>query len=149
MVSAGQKLAAVGCLTVAITWVTAGAASSRLATVAPCGPDRFVPDRPGSDGPIQAFFQGRSYAPGEVARLVVERAPSDTTAQIFHADAGPAPPRGGGVMSGLPVSSSFRVHGGIVDVRVGGWESGLYFARLQSGRAVGYAPVIVRARKPG
>jgi hypothetical protein len=52
-------------------------------------------------------------------------------------------------MSGVAVGPPIAVRGASVDVRIGKWRSGLYFARIRARHSAGYAPVIVRAAVPG
>ncbi len=54
-------------------------------------------------------------------------------------------------MEGVEVGDPIRVVGvhRSVRIRVGAWESGLYFARMTSGRKVGFAPFIVRPGRLG
>lgn len=111
---------------------------------APCGPKHFVRD-PGPIDPIQAYFSRRSYAPGQLARLNVVSAPKGTTLRIFHADVRRPPSRRPDAMTGVPLGARLEVGSGRVDIRIGDWESGLYFARLVARDRLGYAPVIVRA----
>jgi len=116
---------------------------------APCGPGHFGRDRRGAPDPIQAYFSRRSYAPGQLARLNVARAPVGTTLRIFHADVHRLPSKRPDVMTGVPLGAPLNVRGSRVGVRIGSWESGLYFARLAARGGVGYAPFIVRAAVAG
>ena len=54
-------------------------------------------------------------------------------------------------MAGQPMTATRKVEGaGVVRVRIARqWPSGLYFARLQQGSLIGYAPFVVRAATPG
>jgi hypothetical protein len=144
-------------LLVAAVAVAAASASGRATTQAqaaaaftPCGPHRFVRDRPEPKRWLRAFFVRRSYAPGESAQLVVaRRSPTPMTVQIFHADAGPAPPKTADLMTGVAVTRPSAVRSGTVIVRIGRWQSGLYYARLSALGWLGFAPLIVRAAVPG
>jgi murein DD-endopeptidase MepM/ murein hydrolase activator NlpD len=55
------------------------------------------------------------------------------------------------VMLGSAVSAPTRVPAGLqtVDVDLGDWPSGLYFARVVAGSRIGYAPFVVRPRRLG
>lgn len=129
---------------------TGGEATSGLGQAfAPCGPHHFVADRGRPPDAIEAYFTRRSYAPGEFARLNVIRARDRTTVRIFRAFAGRPPSRRANVMTGMSVGVPLAVRGSRVEIRIGTWKSGLYFARLVSRGGVGYAPFIVRAAVAG
>jgi len=129
---------------------TGGEATSGLGQAfAPCGPHHFVADRGRPPDAIEAYFTRRSYAPGEFARLNVIRARDRTTVRIFRAFAGRPPSRRPNVMTGMSVGVPLAVRGSRVEIRIGTWKSGLYFARLVSRGGVGYAPFIVRAAVAG
>ena len=134
----------------AVTVSSGGGAAFRVGrALAPCGPRHFVPDQRGPPDPIEAYFTRRSYAPGELARLHVVRAPVGTRLGIFRAFVRRRPSRHANAMTGVPVGRSLKVRGSRVEVRIGNWESGLYFARLVARGGVGYAPFIVRAAVAG
>ena len=106
-------------------------------------------DRLGRPDPIQAYFERRSYAPAESARLRVVRAPQGTTVQIFHADVRREPTKRADAMAGMPVSGVVRIGRGDTALEIGDWPSGLYFARLSVRGGVAYAPFIVRVAASG
>jgi hypothetical protein len=92
-------------------------------------------------------FAARSYPPGAVAELRVWN-PTDLTVQFFRA--GRRSLRDD-TMRGDSVTRPVR-HGrrDVLELEVRDWRSGLYYARLRArdGR-VGFAPLIVRPRRPG
>jgi hypothetical protein len=102
-----------------------------------------VTDAPG----IHAVFAHASSAPGTVAELRVWN-PAETTVQVFRA--GRRSTRDD-TMRGDAVTRPVRhPRRRVLRVAVGDWPSGLYYARLRAadGR-VGFAPLIVRPRRPG
>ena len=94
---------------------------------------------------VEAAFRRESYAPGDVAKLVVRDEPARVRIQLFRVGSERVRTRGNNEMQGVPVTSEREVAGGVVSVVVGDWPSGLYFARLEAadGR-VGFAPFVVR-----
>jgi N,N-dimethylformamidase beta subunit-like, C-terminal len=98
---------------------------------------------------VTASFAARSYAPGQTAQLTV-RTSGAFRYQIFHAGAEARRARSDDLMAGVPVTASVRASGpGNVSVRVGNWPSGLYFARMQQGSLIGFAPFVVRPKVLG
>jgi hypothetical protein len=93
----------------------------------------------------EAAFERRSYAPGELARLVVWRG-RPTRVRVYRVGGA----RGRQALAGEPVTDDLAVHGTRIGIRVGDWPSGLYDARL-SGAAggVGHATFVVRPRRLG
>jgi hypothetical protein len=114
---------------------TAGAAPSRPA---------LVPD-------LSAVFVSTSYAPGQLAQLRVLGRVRRLRLQILRAGAERAWSSVGRPW-GPPTNYRFR-RGSVntIRVRLGAWPSGVYFARLTApgGRAVAFAPFILRASVPG
>lgn len=103
---------------------------------------------------VDAVFLADSYAPGSVATLEIWSRAPNVTIQVLHS--GPETQRtvGRSTMVGISMGPP-RILGAVaahekVRVRVGRWESGLYFARLRSsdGR-IGFAPFVVRPARPG
>jgi hypothetical protein len=102
---------------------------------------------------IEAAFRRESYAPGSTASLVVQDRESRLGLQVFRVGPEPTSTIGNTTMDGLPVTKEREVDrsaGGVLDVWVGAWPSGLYFARLvaDDGR-VGFAPFVVRPESVG
>jgi hypothetical protein len=103
---------------------------------------------------IEAAFRQESYAPGSTASLLVHNRASRLTLQVFHVGPERTSTIGDTTMNGVPVTRK-RVVGQsagrrLLQVRVAGWPSGLYFARLvaDDGR-VGFAPFVVRPPSVG
>ena len=111
-----------------------------------------------TDGPsaIRAAFAARSYEPGAGARLVVTARARRLAVRIFHVGPEEEWTRRNDELKGVPITATRTLRwapGGAtrgVAVRVRGWPSGLYFARLAApdGR-VGFAPFVVRPRRLG
>jgi hypothetical protein len=106
---------------------------------------------------VEAAFDERSYAPGQRARLTVEAAADTLTLEILRS--GPELENTDrndelkGVAVTEPVTHAWQAHRhrpGSIELAVGDWPSGLYFARLtaDSGR-VGFAPFVVRPETLG
>ena len=114
---------------------------SPTAGAAPTGWVLFLP-------PITAAFEQQSYWAGQVAVLRVYTRTPTLTLTIGRADS--ATPQDN-LMSGRTVEGPIAVKpDALLDVHVGKWPSGVYFARLDSadGRA-GFAPFILRPRRFG
>ena len=103
---------------------------------------------------IEAAFELEGYRPGEHARLAIENATRSLTVQILRS----GPERTATLtdieMNGVPVTQRRQIGGRqgrrTVDVRVGRWPSGLYFARLEaSDGRLGFAPFVVAPRRIG
>ena len=103
---------------------------------------------------VEAAFTRESYAPGATARLVISNAGRRIRLQILRSGPERVVTRSDVTMNGIPVSPrrSIGASSGrrTVDVRIGEWPSGLYFARLRAadGR-VGFAPFVVAPRRLG
>ena len=103
---------------------------------------------------IEAAFRRESYAPGGTASLVVHNRASQLTLQVFRVGPERTSTIGNTTMNGVPVTKKGVVGRSagrrVLQVRVGGWPSGLYFARLVAadGR-VGFAPFVVRPKRVG
>jgi len=103
---------------------------------------------------VEAAFPLESYGPGHVARLVITDTARSVSIQIRHVGPEEGVVRGNDVMTGVPVTGK-RLIGRvlrrrIVDVRLGNWPSGVYFAELTAPRGrVGYAPFVLRPRRLG
>jgi hypothetical protein len=103
---------------------------------------------------ITAFFPNQSYRPGTVADLqITDRAPG-VSLQVLRAGTLANRITANDVMTGTPVTplrSIGSVDGDrIVSLHIGAdWPSGLYFARLTSGKRIGYATFVLRPRRLG
>src|SRR3954471_9018759 len=143
--------------------VLAAVAAVAAAGLAPSGssPPRFDPPeglapgirdstRPG----ITAHFPHDSYRAGDLATLIVSSRATGVRLQGFHVGPERKYTRARDEMSGVPAGSEQRLGsvapGLVVPVRVGAWQSGVYFARL-SGRGghTGYAPFVIRPARLG
>lgn len=139
-------------LTTAVTSALVGGSSRSAVDVALEGAD---PEPAGRAVPaIEAAFELEGYRPGDRATLAIENPTRNLTIQIFRAGPEHVPTRTNLDMEGVRVTSMRRIGGGrhrqSVEVAVGHWTSGLYFARLEAldGR-VGFAPFVVGPRKAG
>ena len=103
---------------------------------------------------IEAAFRRESYAPGGTASLVVPAGASQLTLQVFRVGPERTSTLGNISMNGVPVTRERAVGSSaghrVLQVWVGRWPSGLYFARLVAvdGR-VGFAPFVVRPKRLG
>jgi N,N-dimethylformamidase beta subunit-like protein len=102
---------------------------------------------------LTAYFERESYAPGASALLVVTDTARGITLRMFRAGGENRPTLPRDVMLGTPVDRPVAigsVHGRrVVSVRIGDWPSGVYFARLVSGKRVGYATFVLRPARLG
>ena len=103
---------------------------------------------------VQAAFARESYRPGQRARLVVRHHSPELTMQVLESGPEQEPTTSAMVMNGLPVSrerSLGRISGRrVVSLRIGHWESGLYFVRLRAADGtLGFAPFVVAPRHIG
>jgi len=95
----------------------------------------------------ECAFERRSYAPGEIAVLVVWSG-AGTTVGIERV--GHTASRKGDPLAGGRVASVARVGSGRrVRLQIGDWPSGLYVARLRGPGGEGLAPFVVRPRRLG
>jgi hypothetical protein len=111
------------------------------------------PANPGEDRrAVVAVFAAASYAPGTTARLRIWSPERRLDVQLFRAGLGPSRTRRDDELLGRALGPARRctVRNGSVEIAIGSWPSGLYFARLTApdGR-VGFAPFVVRPRVPG
>jgi len=98
--------------------------------------------------PIEAAFQRQSYWAGQIAALrVYTRTP---TLDLTIARADSVTPQDN-LMAGRTIEGPIPVKPrALLDVRIGSWPSGLYFARLDAaGGRAGFAPFVVRPRRFG
>jgi hypothetical protein len=100
---------------------------------------------------VTAGFTAKSYAPGARASLRITTDATSFRLQFFQA--GPEPePTTGNEMEGLPVSapqlydwSAYRSAPATLELNIGDWGNGVYFAKLTaSDGRVGFAPFVVR-----
>jgi hypothetical protein len=102
---------------------------------------------------LTAFFESESYAPGATGRMVVDDTARSVSIQVFRAGGENRPTVPNDVMLGTAVGPKRPIGavrpGRLVSVRMGDWESGVYFVRLTSGARVGYATFVLRPRRLG
>ena len=106
---------------------------------------------------VAAAFAERSYAPGAHAELVLWSAEREVRVQVFRAglERAGARARRADELRGAPVTEPRRVRwsrarrGARIRLPLGIWPSGLYFARVTSGRRVGFAPFVLRPEQLG
>jgi N,N-dimethylformamidase beta subunit-like, C-terminal len=103
---------------------------------------------------VEAAFPSESYAPGASASLVLFSNARGVTVRIFNTGPEHARTVGNSQMQGVPVTGTEPIgtvrKGSAVQIRVGNWTSGLYFARLTaSDGRIGFAPFIVRPHRLG
>jgi hypothetical protein len=103
---------------------------------------------------VEAAFPLESYGPGSTARLSITDSAARVSIQIMHAGPESKIVRANDEMAGVPVTKTHaigRVSGRrIVDVHLGNWPSGVYFAELTApGGRVGYAPFVLRPKHLG
>lgn len=139
-----QHRRAVGVM-VTVALAVSAATASAPATVTPLRRD-VAPA-------VEAAFLQESYAPGDTAKLVIFNRARELRLQIFRSGPERVPTRSDGTMNGVPLTRERAIGAsdrGFVEVRVGRWLSGLYFARLRAkGDRVGFAPFVVRPRRLG
>jgi hypothetical protein len=96
---------------------------------------------------VQAAFDERSYAPGQTAALRLRGRATSLVVRFFQAGAGHDGP-----LQGSPVGSPQTVPnaGAQLDLRIGLWPSGFYYAQVTTpGRGDWYAPFVVRPQHLG
>jgi hypothetical protein len=110
--------------------------------------------RPTNRPTVEAAFPRESYSPGNVARLVFWTRGAQVSLQVFRAGTEETGIRPQDAMFGTAVTSARRIGtvapGRTIQIRIGEWPSGLYFAKLVAqGGKVGYAPFVLRPRALG
>ena len=99
---------------------------------------------------LEAAFAHDSYRPGERARLGVWGRPPRVSIRIFRTGPETERTRGNDEMRGVPVGPEAEYTGARrLTIRIGGWASGMYFARLRAGRQVAFAPFVLRPGRLG
>jgi hypothetical protein len=117
--------------------------------------DGRAPRQPSTHRPtIAAAFPRESYAPGQLARLVVYSRARNAVVRLFHAGTERTRIAANDDMRGTQVGSTRRFRrlraGSIVRLEIGDWPSGLYYARLDAaGGKVGFAPFVLRPKRLG
>jgi hypothetical protein len=110
---------------------------------APTDAQRQEPDA------IEAAFPFESYRPGAVATLRLWTQVRGASVRIHRVGPERQLTVGNNAMEGVPVTSRRNVSGTTVDVRIGDWPSGLYFARVEAPGRVGFAPFVVAPKRLG
>ena len=96
---------------------------------------------------VQAAFTARSYAPGATALLELRGRKGPVRIQLYRAGAGHDGPMQGAPVGPATVSQGRRDR---LDVRIGRWSSGFYYARVTTpGVGDWYAPFVVRPSRLG
>jgi hypothetical protein len=134
----------------------AGQAHSHASSWRPVTDDEGVAPRPAVENTpaVEATFLRESYAPGTFATLVLWRPEGALTLQVLQSGPEQVITRSHidvrGVPMGPPTTVAPHEAHAPIRVAIGGWPSGLYFARLEAadGR-VGFAPFIVRPSRLG
>ena len=103
--------------------------------------------RPQEPDALEAAFPYESYAPGSIATLELATAAHDVSMRIHRVGPELVVTRGVKTMNGVPVGPAQRLGtvraGERVPIEIGGWPSGLYFAKLTAPGRVGFAPFVV------
>jgi N,N-dimethylformamidase beta subunit-like protein len=102
---------------------------------------------------LEASFTRESYRPGALAALRMFSGAGDVRVRLYRVGGDSIPTVGYDEMQGVPVSDELAVgnvgQGTVVDVRLGAWPSGLYFAELTAPGRTGYAPFVLRPSRLG
>jgi hypothetical protein len=99
--------------------------------------------------PIEAYAQARSYAPGQTARIALLGRTAGARVTIFHAGVERENAMPHDELLGAPVETEVSATASEARVRIGAWQSGLYFARVDSPAGHAFAPFVVRPRRLG
>jgi len=132
------------CLLLAAGWAVPPHAE---ADDGPCGPGTLV-RAPRASEAVKVAFRARSYVAGDVASLrVTTRARGRATLQLFHAGPGRRLRRLRTFAAAVGPARRLRLRASTqrINVRVGAWPSGLYFALVKKGRDWAAAPFVLRA----
>ncbi|MGH3066449.1 MAG: hypothetical protein ACRDOF_09135 [Gaiellaceae bacterium] len=103
---------------------------------------------------VEAAFLRESYVSGDTAKLVISTRARGLKLQVLHSGPERKVTRSNSTMNGVPVTPKIAIGSSngrrVVDVEIGRWPSGLYFARLRAAEGrVGFAPFVVRPRRLG
>jgi hypothetical protein len=100
---------------------------------------------------LEAAFTRESYHPGDAAALTLWGADREVSVQLFRSGPERIRTRGNDRMEGVAVTNSTRhAPRRALEIRIGSWPTGLYFARVSTadGRFA-FAPFVVRPRTIG
>ena len=128
----------------------AGSGSAPVRTT----PEGRAPTRAELYPSVEAAFARESYAQRETAKLVISNRARGLSLRVFRSGPERLVTRSNSTMNGVAVTPKVAVGSSdgrrVIDVKIGRWPSGLYFARLRAddGR-VGFAPFVVRPRRLG
>jgi hypothetical protein len=135
-----------------------GSAAATLVAARPSNgeptPEGRAPTRAELVPAVEAAFPRESYAPGDTANLVIFNRTRGLRLQVFQSGPERVVTRSNSTMNGMPVTPKVAIGSSagrrVVEVKIGSWPSGLYFARLRAedGR-VGFAPFVVRPSRLG
>jgi hypothetical protein len=118
------------------------------------GYEGFAGRVPDSKKPkLTAYFTSESYRPGATAHLVITDTAPAVVLRFYRAGGESRATIPNDVMLGTPVGPA-RSIGSVsgtrtLDLRLGAWPSGVYFAQLTSGPRIGYAPFVLAPRRLG
>jgi hypothetical protein len=148
------RAAPIALVIAAVATLIAGSTTGQRARAVPALAGRDERDQVTHRPTIEAAFLRESYAPGQVARLVIWSRGRGVSVQLYRAGTETENLRvhdemlGTGIAPALHVGSVAR--GRVIPLRIGDWPSGLYFAKLIGAHgAIGYAPFVLRPRRLG
>src|SRR5204863_8691759 len=98
---------------------------------------------------IEAYALARSYSAGHIARIELVGRTSGARVRVFHAGLEHSNAMPAEELLGAPVAARVTISKHEARIRVGGWESGLYFARIDAPAGHAYAPFVVRPQRLG
>lgn len=133
--------------------LTAGAPSQAPPQLVADALDGRAPHEQELQPSVEAAFQAESYAPQTIAKLAFFNRSARVGLQIYRVGAERAR-TAKNEMRGVPVTRRTVIGSptarSVIEIEVGDWPSGLYFARLDAadGR-LGFAPFVVRPRRLG
>lgn len=132
-------------LVAAVEVAASSGAAFAAATGSPTGAD-LIPT-------VEVAFLRESYAAGATAQLVIFNRARDLRLRVYRSGPERVVTLSSRTLNGVPVTPSAGVgssDGGLVEVEIGRWPSGLYFARVRAddGR-IGFAPFVVRPHRLG
>jgi hypothetical protein len=104
---------------------------------------------------LDAAFVRSSHAAGEQATLAIAADTSQLTVQLFRSGPEPEPTYANGTMNGVPMADPLQLdwsthadRRATVDLALGAWPTGVYFAKLTTPELSGFAPFVLRPAAP-
>jgi hypothetical protein len=104
---------------------------------------------------LDAAFTKRSYAAGDEAALLLAADVGSVAVQVYRSGPETVPTYANAELNGIavqdPVVVDWRAHAdrrATIAVPVGSWPTGVYYARIASGEALGFAPFVLRPAAP-